>query len=89
VAAVALGNLGTHTAQRALVDFAGQSARPSAARRAAASALADSVRRFGVQLTIGEIESQYDRYNRSRDLGPAEQQALAAVLDALETRVKP
>jgi hypothetical protein len=83
-AAEALANLGTHNAQRALVDLASQSTRPISVRQAAAKAFAKSVPRRGVQLTSEEIVRQYDRYNASRDMNEATQTLLGQILDAIE-----
>jgi hypothetical protein len=66
------------------VELAGQHARPLPVRQAAARAFSQSVPRFGVQLTTGEIAAQYARYNRSRELDLETQRVLGAVLDAIE-----
>lgn len=83
-AAEALANLGTHAAQRALVDLASQTARPIGMRQTAAAAFAKSVPLRGIQLTSDEIVRQYDRYNASRDLNEATQTVLGSILDAIE-----
>jgi CheY-like chemotaxis protein len=84
-AAECLAHLGTHTAQRALVDLASQSSRPIHMRQTAAAAFAKSVPRRGIQLTSDEILEQYDRYNASRDLNEATQKVLSSILDAIES----
>ncbi len=83
-AAAALANLGTHGAQRALVDLASQSSRPIGMRQAAEAAFAKSVPLRGIQLTSDEIVRQYDRYNASRDLNEATQKVLGSILDTIE-----
>lgn len=87
-AAECLANLGTHTAQLALVDLASQASRPIAMRESAAAAFAKSVPRRGIQLTSHEILRQYDRYNASRDLNAATQKVLSSILDTIETPTK-
>ncbi|MEX2185726.1 MAG: hypothetical protein WD875_02985 [Pirellulales bacterium] len=83
-AAEALANLGTHSAQRALVDLASQGSRPIMMRQAAEVAFAKSVPLRGIQLTSDEIVQQYDRYNASRDLNEATQKVLGSILDTIE-----
>ncbi len=75
---------GSHTAQKALVDLANSSIQPLEMRQSAAAAFSAAVRKFGIQLTTGEIQSQYDRYNLSSKDEPAVQQLLALILDAIE-----
>lgn len=87
-AAEALANLGTHTAQLALVDLASQASRPIALRQAASAAFAKSAPRRGIQLTSDEILRQYDRYNASRDLNEATQSVLSSILDTIEAPSK-
>ncbi len=83
-AAELLGMIGTHTAQRALVDVANRPATPMEMREAAAAAFSQSVRKHGIQLTSREIQHQYDRYNESATEDAASQQLLGLVLDAIE-----
>jgi hypothetical protein len=83
-AAEFLANLGTHTAQRSLVDLASQTSRPIAMRQQAAAAFAKSVPLRGIQLTSDEIVRQYDRYNASRTLNEATQKVLGSILDTIE-----
>jgi hypothetical protein len=85
-AAAVLAKLGTHSSQRSLVELASQHARPLAVRQAAAAGFAQSVPRFGVQLTTDEIAAQYERYNQSREFDVVTQRLLAAVLDAMERK---
>jgi CheY-like chemotaxis protein len=83
-ATVVLGNLGTATSQRALVDLASRAGLPIAARRAAEAAFGQSVSRYGLRLTSDEILRQYDRYNQSAVADADTQAVLAAVLDWIE-----
>jgi hypothetical protein len=83
-AAVVLGNLGTHASQQMLAGWASQHTLPMATREAAAAALATSLARYGIQLTREEVESQYSRYNATRDLDEATQKLMGGILDALE-----
>ena len=85
-AALVLANLPSATAQSALVDLAGRTVLPIAARQAAAAAFGRSVRLHGVLLTSGQILEQYNRYNASRTLDHDTQQVLAALLDAIESQ---
>jgi hypothetical protein len=87
-ATVVLSQIGSHRAQKSLVDLASQPARPAEMRRAAATAFARSVDRYGVQLTRDEIRQQYDRYNQSRLLDETTQRLLGSVLDAIEKPTK-
>jgi hypothetical protein len=64
-AAEVLGNLGTHRAQRALVDLASRFSQPIEARKAALEAFRRSTFERGLLLTSREILNQYERYNRS------------------------
>ena len=84
-AVAALGALGTPTAQRTLVDLAGQTARPVELRQAATKAFHAATRRQGVQLTTKQVLAQYDRYNASETLDEATQQILGSILDSIET----
>jgi CheY-like chemotaxis protein len=81
-----LAQLGTHTSQQSLLDIVNRATQPMPSRQAAAAAFGDSVRRFGVRLTKGEILKQYDRYNQSRVEHEASQTLLGATLDAIELR---
>jgi hypothetical protein len=73
-------------AQSHLVDFASSQTFPIAARRAAVAALAENVKRYGVQLTRPQILAQYDRYNASESAGKDTQQVLSEILDILERK---
>jgi CheY-like chemotaxis protein len=75
---------GTHASQQSLLDIVNRATQPMQSRQAAAVAFGDSVRRFGVRLTKGEILKQYDRYNQSRLEEEASQALLGATLDAIE-----
>jgi CheY-like chemotaxis protein len=79
-----LAQLGTRTSQQSLLDVANRATQPILSRQAAAVAFGDSVRRFGVRLTKGEIVKQYDRYNQSRFEDQASQVLLGATLDVIE-----
>ena len=85
-AAVALSNLGTPLSQRALVEMGSSAAYPVKMRQVAAATLHYSIGRFGVLLTIKEIQRQYERYNQSEDNDEGTQQVLASILDAIEQR---
>lgn len=83
-AAEFLGLIGSAGAQRALVNFASQNARPLAARQAAAKQFVRAVRRRGLLLNDDEIDLQYSRYNQSEFLDTGTQQVLAETLDIIE-----
>jgi hypothetical protein len=85
-AADLLALIGDHTAQKSLVDLAGQATQPLAMRQTAAAAFSRSVRKYGVQLTSDEIQQQYKRYNASEIEDADTQQLLALVLDAIELK---
>ena len=87
-ASATLGKLGTPAAQRKLVDVASQTLFPLAARRHAARAFGQSIRKHGVLLTKDEILRQYDRYNASEKLSKETQIVLAQVLDSIELRAR-
>ena len=81
-----LARVPTTRAQQLLCSQASQPGHPLELRRSAAAALAESVVRFGMLLRAQDIQHQYQRYNASAEQEPAEQQVLAAVLDALERK---
>lgn len=85
-AARVLGLIGTPAAQRALVTFASQPARPISHRQAAAKAFELAVKRRRVLLSTQEIEVQYERYNQSKESDEATQLVLAQILDSIESR---
>jgi CheY-like chemotaxis protein len=87
-AAELLALIGSHTAQKALVDLANMGTQPLAMRQSAAAAFSAAVRKYGIQLTSSEIKNQYDRYNLSRTEEPAVQQLLGLMLDAIEFPTK-
>lgn len=87
-AAAVLARLGTHSSQVALVDLASVAVQPLEVRQAAATAFAESVRRFGLRLTASEVVRQYDRYNASQRLDKATQQLLGGILDSIEAPTK-
>lgn len=81
-----LGNLGTPTAQTALVDLASEPAQPIEARQAAVSALGASLVDHGTLLTTRQIDRQYERYNQSQEQNAESQRILGSILDLLEAR---
>lgn len=83
-AAAVLGLFGTPTSQTALVDFASQTTRALADRRAAASAFSAAVKSRGLLLTQQQIAAQYARYNASEKLDQPTQELLGIILDAIE-----
>ncbi|HEY2826283.1 MAG TPA: hypothetical protein VGJ04_01680 [Pirellulales bacterium] len=83
-AAEMLADIGKQTAQESLVDLANTGSQPLAMRQAAAAAFSEAVRKHGIQLTIPEIQHQYDRYNQSEAEDKATQELLGLVLDAIE-----
>jgi CheY-like chemotaxis protein len=84
LAADVIDDFGTHASQQALLAIINRSSQPLASRQAATLAFGESVRRFGVRLTKGEILRQYARYNASELEDEASQELLGAVLDAIE-----
>jgi hypothetical protein len=87
-ASAVLGKLGTPAAQRKLIDVASQTLFPLSARRHAARAFSESVRKHGVLLTKDEILRQYERYNASEKLSKETQIVLALVLDSIESKTR-
>ena len=85
-AARLLGSIGSPKAQRSLVDFASQNARPLANRTAAATQFGVAVGRRGTLLTTHEILQQYERYNQSELLDQGTQLVLSEILDTIESR---
>jgi hypothetical protein len=83
-----LAALGTAESQAALADYASAPALPIEGRRRAADALADSLARFGAQLTSDQILRQYDRYNASETADAETQDVLGGILDALEGKAR-
>jgi CheY-like chemotaxis protein len=83
-AAAVLGQLGTATSQRGLLDVADLAAQPIATRKAAVAAFARSVRKFGVFLSPQEILDQYGLYNSNAGRDADTHAVLGAILDALE-----
>ncbi len=84
-----LKSVGTHEAQRRLVEVASQTGRPIGIRKQAAAAFTINVLDHGTLLTSEEILRQYDRYNGSRNETPETQQVLGSILDAIELRADP
>jgi len=84
LAAEVLGNLGTPSAQRALVDVVSANTLPLEVRQAAARAFGRAVPRYGLRLTRPEIRRQYDRYNASENADAGTQAVLASILDTME-----
>lgn len=88
-AARVLGLMGTPSAQQLLVTVASQNARRLSDRQAAATAFGTAISRRGLLLARGDIELQYDRYNRSRILDPETQAVLGSLLDSIELPTRP
>ena len=86
-AAEVLGLLGTTEAQRALVDFASQNARPLAQRQAAADGFATATQRRGLMLREDDVDQQYARYNQSEFLDTGTQALLGQILDVIEKQL--
>jgi CheY-like chemotaxis protein len=87
-AITAAGALGTPSSQRALAALASRTGIRLEVRQAAVEALGQSVQRYGILLTSGEILRQYDLYNASQNADEDTQQVLGAILDVLESRVQ-
>ncbi len=85
-AALVLSDLPDLAAQHALLDLANDSVLPPQVRKIGAVGFARNVRQFGLHLTSGEIQKQYDRYNASRLEGRDVQAILSSILDAIESR---
>ncbi len=86
-AAQVLGQLGSTSAQAALVDFASQNARPLADRQAAAAAFDVATRKRGLMLLEDDINRQYARFNQSEQLDAGTQAVLGQILDAIERQL--
>ncbi len=80
-----LALVGTHRAQKALVDFAGRITLPLPLRVAAVDAFRRNVEKHGVMLTTDEILLQYDRYNASETMDPGTQKVFGLILDIIES----
>jgi CheY-like chemotaxis protein len=85
-AAQVLGQLGTASGQRNLLELADAPTQPLAARQTAVSSLAASIRDHGIMLTREEIMRQYDLYNANAGRDADSNDVLGAILDALEQR---
>ena len=85
IATKVLGQINTHQAQSALIDFASMNALPIESRKAAVAGLTDSLARHGIHLTYQEIQTQAVRYDKSEDLDQETQGVLWSILDALQT----
>jgi hypothetical protein len=81
-----LSALRSAESQPALVDYASSQTFPIEARRAAATAFAANVKRFGLQLTRAQALTQYDRYNASETADADTQQVLGQILDVIERK---
>jgi hypothetical protein len=81
-----LAALRSAESQPALVDYASSQTFPIDARRAAATAFAANVKRFGLQLTRAQALTQYDRYNASETADADTQQVLGQILDVIERK---
>jgi len=83
-AADALGELGTASSQKSLVDVVSQRTAALEIRKAAAEAFARSVQEHGILLTTDQIDLQYERYNASATADRVTQQLLGYLLDVIE-----
>ena len=85
IASVILGNLATPHAQRALVDFAGNSLQPLEARQVALGSFRSAVDRRGVQLTTQQVRQQYDSYNRAAASVEETRDVMGEILNTIES----
>jgi HEAT repeat protein len=85
-AADVLGQLGTATAQRSLLELADLPTQSLETRQAAATALAEAIHRYGILLTSDELLRQYDLYNANAGRDADTHAVLGAVLDAIEQK---
>ncbi len=85
-AVTVLASLNSAAVQRALVDIASRFTNPLELRQAAATAFRENTEKYGILLTIPEIEQQYRRYNDSKTQDAATQRVLGLILDCLEAR---
>jgi len=85
-AAQVLGNLGTASSQRSLLDLAGLATQPLESRQAAAAAFARSVRKFGILMSRDQIMAQYDLYNANAGRNSETHEVLSEILDAIEQK---
>ena len=81
-----VGNIGTPTAQRELVNLASQNGLPIADRQLVATAFNRSVQKNGLLLTTSEILEQYQRYNASESQSVESQNILSSILNAIEAK---
>jgi HEAT repeat protein len=88
-AAAFLGELGTATAQRSLLELADLATQGPEARQAAATAFARSTGEFGLLVTRDEILHQYNLYNANAGHNADTHAVLSAVLDAIERKNAP
>jgi hypothetical protein len=85
-AATVLGQLGTATSQRSLLELADQTTQPLAARQAAAAAFRRSVSKYGILLTRPEVLEQYSLYNANEGRDPDTTSVLGSILDTIENK---
>ena len=85
-AATVLGQLGTATSQRSLLELADQTTQPVAARQAAAAAFRRSVSKYGILLTRGEVLEQYSLYNANEGRNADTNSVLGSILDTIENK---
>jgi hypothetical protein len=88
-AAQALAGLGSHPAQRALVDFASRRQYQLVDRQAAAAAFEVAVKDFGLNLTTTDIARQFDRFEQAADQPEESRQILGQTLDVIRSRLVP
>ncbi len=87
-AVAVLANLNSTESQRALVEVASRLTQPLRLRRAAAAAFCENRAKHGILLSREEIETQYQRYNKSEKQDAATQHLLGLILDCLEGSAK-
>lgn len=85
-AAQVLGQLGTASSQRSLLELAGLATQPLAVRQAAAAAFARSVRKYGILLSTEQIMAQYDLYNSNAGRHSETHEVLGEILNAIENK---
>jgi CheY-like chemotaxis protein len=85
-AATVLGQLGTATSQRSLLELADQTTQPLDARQAAAAAFRRSVGKYGILLTHGEVLEQYSLYNANEGRDANTNSVLGSILDTIENK---
>jgi hypothetical protein len=85
-AAQVLGQLGTASSQRSLLELAGLATQSLEIRQAAAAAFARSVRKYGILLSREQIMAQYDLYNSNAGRHGETHEVLGEILNAIESK---